>query len=117
MDDDTIGRISSFPIMNRIRNFVDKENLTSMLYTRDNVCAVEYIKKEYLCMEIKNKLMNTSITKHQTYEDNQQDISSNCNSIHDTDSNTSEDCDDKKYHQLNIYHQTYYIIYRQRIYH
>ena len=53
-------------------------------------------------MEIKNKLINKSISKHQTYEYNEQNIASNCNSIHDTDSNKSEDFDDKKYHPFNI---------------
>ena len=40
MDDDTIRPISSFPLMNEIRKFVDKGKLTSIVYTRANVCAV-----------------------------------------------------------------------------
>ena len=31
--------------MNEIPNLVDKENLSLMVYSRDNVCAVTYIKK------------------------------------------------------------------------
>ena len=45
MDDDTIRRISSFPLVNKVENFDEADNLTSMVYTRDNVCAVTYIKK------------------------------------------------------------------------
>ena len=40
--------------------------------------------------------MNTSITKHQTCEENKSNIASDCNSIQDTDSSDSEDDDDKK---------------------
>ena len=96
IDDDTVRRISSFTLMNEIHNFVDKENLSSMVYCRENVCAVTYIKKEYLCCQIREKLMDTSLIKSVPYDDNQEDIESNWNSIHDTDTSNSDDGDDKK---------------------
>ena len=40
--------------------------------------------------------MNTSISKNKTCEVNEQNIASDFNSIHDTDRNTSKDCDDTK---------------------
>ena len=48
MDDYTVRCISSFTLMNEIRNFVDKVNISSMVYCRENVCAVTYIIKIFM---------------------------------------------------------------------
>ena len=53
MDDDAVRRISSFNFINKIPKLVDKENLSDFFYWRDNVCAVTYIQKEYLCHQIR----------------------------------------------------------------
>ena len=41
-------------------------------------------------------MMNTSLSKAHTYDDNEKDTASNCNSINDTDTSNPEDGDDKK---------------------
>ena len=70
-------------------------------------CCSDINKKEYLCTEVRTKLMNSSLSKPHTYDDNEEDIASNCNSIHDTDTSNSDYGDDKKYHVVQLYHKTY----------
>ena len=60
-----------------------------MFYCRDNVCAVTYIKKEYLCGQIMaNILKKLSISAQR---DPQQDFELACTSIHDSDDIIFED--------------------------
>ena len=105
MDDDTVRPISSFPFMNEIPKLVDKVNLSPIIYWRDNVCAVTYIQKEYLCCQIRAKMLDKSLRSCVPYDDNKQDFELKCNSIHDTDASMSEDGADKTISSVGIISQ------------
>ena len=57
--------------MNEIPKLVDKVNLSTMFYCRGNFCAVTYIKKDYLCCQIRSKMLDTSLRSFVPYDDNQ----------------------------------------------
>ena len=74
---------------------VDKTQINEIFYCRDDVCAVTYIQKEYVCGEIMVKIL-----KQPLFISAQRDPLSYfklaCTSIHETDDSISEDGADQQ---------------------
>ena len=105
MDDDVLRRIYSFTLMTKIPMLVDKEKFNKMFYCRENVCAVMYIQKEYVCCQIRANILVKTLSISSPH-DNQQDFELACTSLHDSDESISEDGADQKLSSVAIVSQS-----------